>query len=56
MIAGNIPGKTATMPIAIYTAASSGEWAKANTMVFLFTLASGGFLYIANRLSKRGAW
>ena len=56
MVAGNIPGKTATMPIAIYTAASSGEWAKANSMVIFFTLVSGGFLYIANRLSKKGGW
>jgi len=56
MVAGNIPGKTATMPIAIYTSASSGDWAKANGMVLLFTLVSAAFLYIANRLSKRGAW
>jgi molybdate transport system permease protein len=56
MVAGNIPGKTATMPIAIYTSASSGDWAKANGMVLFFTLISAAFLYIANRLSKRGAW
>jgi molybdate transport system permease protein len=56
MIAGNIPGKTATMPIAIYTSASSGDWAKANGMVVFFTLVSAAFLYIANRLSKRGVW
>ena len=56
MVAGNIPGKTATMHIAIYTAASSGEWPKANMMVLFFTLISGVFLYIANRLSKRGFW
>jgi molybdate transport system permease protein len=56
MVAGNIPGKTATMPIAIYTSASSGDWAKANGMVLFFTLVSAAFLYIANRLSKRGAW
>jgi molybdate transport system permease protein len=53
MVAGNIPGKTATMPIAIYTSASSGEWSKANLMVVFFTLVSGFFLYIANRLSKK---
>jgi len=56
MVAGNIPGKTATMPIAIYTSASSGDWAKANGMVVFFTLVSATFLYIANRLSKRGVW
>lgn len=53
MVAGNIPGKTATMPIAIYTSASSGDWQKANMMVIFFTLVSGAFLYVANRLSKK---
>jgi molybdate transport system permease protein len=53
MIAGNIPGKTATMPIAIYTSASSGDWSKANMMVIFFTLVSGLFLYIANKLTKK---
>lgn len=53
MVAGNIPGKTNTMPIAIYTSASSGEWSKANLMVVFFTLVSGFFLYIANKLSKK---
>jgi len=54
MIAGNIPGKTATMPIAIYTSASSGDWSGANMMVIFFTLVSGAFLYIANKFSKKG--
>ena len=54
MVAGNIPGKTNTMPIAIYTSASSGDWSKANMMVVFFTLVSAAFLYIANRLSKKG--
>jgi molybdate transport system permease protein len=53
MIAGNIPGKTATMPIAIYTSASSGDWSRANMMVIFFTLVSGFFLYIANKLSRK---
>ena len=53
MIAGNIPGKTDTMPISIYSHASSGDWSKANLMVIFFSLMSGLFLYIANRFSKR---
>jgi len=53
MVAGNIPGKTNTMPIAIYTSASSGDWSKANMMVVFFTLVSATFLYIANKLSKK---
>lgn len=53
MVAGNIPGRTDTMPLAVYSSASSGDWSKANLMVLLFTLISGSFLYVANRLSKR---
>jgi molybdate transport system permease protein len=53
MVAGNIPGRTDTMPIAIYTSASSGDWSKANIMVVFFTLVSGAFLYIANKLTKK---
>jgi molybdate transport system permease protein len=53
MIAGNIPGKTSTAPLAIYAAASSGDREQANMMVLLFTVISGLFLYTANRLSTR---
>jgi len=53
MLAGNLPGKTDTMPLAIYTLAGSGEWSKAHVMVILLTVMSGVFLYIANRYSKR---
>jgi molybdate transport system permease protein len=53
MLAGNIPGKTDTMPLAIYSLAGSGEWSQANGMVILLTFMSGLFLYLANRYSKR---
>lgn len=53
MVAGNIPGKTDTMPLSIYTLASSGDWSAANLMVVFLTLLSGMFLYTANKLSKR---
>jgi len=54
MLAGNIPGKTDTMPLAIYSLAGSGEWSQANVMVILLTQrVSGLFLYFANRYSKR---
>jgi molybdate transport system permease protein len=53
MVAGNIPGKTDTMPLAIYSLAGSGEWSQANGMVIMLTLMSGFFLYLANRYSKR---
>ncbi|HKN18555.1 MAG TPA: molybdate ABC transporter permease subunit [Dissulfurispiraceae bacterium] len=53
MLAGNIPGKTDTMPLAIYSLASSGEWTQAHAMVILLTIMSGVFLYLANKYSKR---
>lgn len=53
MLAGNIPGKTDTMPLAIYTLAGSGEWSRANFMVAFLTLISGLFLYVANYYSRR---
>jgi molybdate transport system permease protein len=53
MLAGNIPGKTDTMPLAVYSLAAGGDWEKANSMVVLLTLLSGIFLYLANRYSRR---
>ncbi|HTR44263.1 MAG TPA: molybdate ABC transporter permease subunit [Thermodesulfovibrionales bacterium] len=53
MLAGNIPGKTDTMPLAIYSLAGSGEWTKAHAMVVLLTVMSGFFLYLANTYTKR---
>lgn len=53
MLAGNLPGKTATMPLAIYSLASGGDWSQAHLMVILLTAMSGVFLYVANRYSKR---
>ncbi len=49
MLAGNIPGRTDTMPLAIYSLANSGQWSKANMMVIFFTVVSAFFLYVANR-------
>jgi molybdate transport system permease protein len=53
MIAGNVPGRTNTMPLAIYSAAGSGDRYHAAIMVLVFTLISGFFLYMANKLGKR---
>ena len=53
MVAGNIPGRTSTMPLAIYSAAAGGDRMQANVMVLLFTAISGLFLYAANRLSRK---
>jgi len=56
MLAGNIPGKTDTMPLAIYADVASGEWSRAWGMVLLFILMSAAFLYAANKLAGRQAW
>jgi molybdate transport system permease protein len=53
MLAGNIPGRTDTMPLSIYGLTASGEWQQAHLMVIILTFISGAFLYIANRFSKR---
>lgn len=53
MLAGNIPGRTDTAPLAIYSYASSGDWASANRLVLLFTVICGGFLYLATKFRGR---
>ena len=53
MLAGNIPGRTDTMPIAIYTRASSGDWSEANVLVLVFTLISISILLFSTKLIGR---
>ena len=53
MLAGNIPGRTSTAPLAIYSYAGSGDWPRANGLVLLFTLVAAGFLYAASKLNAR---
>jgi molybdate transport system permease protein len=53
MLAGNIPGKTATMPLAIYTAVQTGESDQALVLVGLLTALSCVVLVLAERLGAR---
>jgi molybdate transport system permease protein len=53
MLAGNIPGKTATMPLAIYTAVQTGEGGQALVLVGLLTALSCLVLIAAGRLGAR---
>lgn len=53
MLAGNIPGKTATAPLAIYTAVQTGESEQALLLVGLLTLLSCAVLVAAGRLGAR---
>ena len=50
MIAGNIPGKTQTMAVAIYDAVESGNTLVANVMVLVISVLAIGILYWTNRL------
>ncbi|TAN46520.1 MAG: molybdate ABC transporter permease subunit [Candidatus Methanoperedens sp.] len=52
MIAGNIPGKTSTMPLAIYRAFQSGDDQLATTLVILLTIVSITVIYITTRISR----
>ena len=56
MVAGNIPGNTDTVPIAIYGAAASGDWGRANTLVLLFSLMTAVILYLTIKLVGRRRW
>jgi len=52
MLAGNIPGRTQTMPLAIYEAVVSGEDERAKWLALILTLISVTVVYLANRLSR----
>jgi molybdate transport system permease protein len=53
MLAGNIPGRTTTVPLAIYTAVQTGEQATALTLVAILTALSCVVLVTAGRLGAR---
>lgn len=52
MIAGNIPGKTQTMPIAIYMANEAGNTKQAGILVIIMTVFSFIVIYGMNRWKK----
>jgi len=52
MLAGNIPGRTQTMPLAIYEAVVSGEDAQARWLALILTGISITVVYVTNRLSR----
>lgn len=53
MVAGSIPDKTLTMPIAIYDALQAGNKDMVNLLVLVMTSVSIVVLYIVNRLEKK---
>ncbi len=50
MVAGNIPGRTQTMPIAIYDAVQAGRWDVATLLVLVLSLVAIGILFLVGRL------
>jgi molybdate transport system permease protein len=54
MVAGNWPGKTQTMPMAIYSKANEpGGYGSALWMVLIFVAVAGVVMYISTRMGKR---
>ncbi len=51
MIAGNIPGRTQTIAVAIYDAVQSGNGALARALVLVISAVSLLILFVANRLN-----
>jgi molybdate transport system permease protein len=55
MIAGNIPGRTQTLAVAIYDAVEAGNGALARALVIIISVIAVATLAVANRLVPRQA-
>jgi molybdate transport system permease protein len=53
MVAGNWPGKTQTMPMAIYSKSMEGGYGSALWMVIFFVGVAGVVMYISTRMGRR---
>lgn len=53
MVAGNIPGRTQTLPLAIYDLVQANRLAEANIAVMVMTMVAFGLLLIVNSLNRR---
>ncbi len=53
MIAGNIPGRTQTIAVAIYDAVEAGNGALARTLVLVISAVALVVLFVANRLNPQ---
>lgn len=52
MLAGNIQGKTQTMPLAIYEAVTAGEDQQAQALALILTGVSVAAIYLTNKLTN----
>jgi len=55
MVAGNIPGRTQTMAVAIYDAVEAGNGALARALVLVISATALAILFFANRLAPKQA-
>ena len=53
MVAGNIPGRTQTLSMAIYDAVQANDLARANSLALLLTSIAFGLLFLVLRLNRR---
>ena len=53
MVAGNIPGRTQTVSLAIYDAVEAGDGATARALVLAVSALAVVIVWIANRLGSR---
>jgi molybdate transport system permease protein len=52
MLAGNIPGRTQTLSVAIYDAVEGGRGDVARVLVLVISAIALTLLYLANRLGR----
>jgi molybdate transport system permease protein len=52
LVAGNIPGRTQTMPMAIYDAVQGGNQAQANLLALILTVAAFLLLFMIRRFGQ----
>lgn len=52
MVAGSIPGRTQTLPLAIYDAVQAGRYEAANRIVLLMTVIAFACLWIVRRIEQ----
>ena len=56
MIAGNLPGRTQTMSVAIYDAYQTGNTDLANSLVVVMSILAVSVLYLVNRAGAKQAY
>ena len=53
MLAGNVPGRTNTMPLEVYSAYVAGDDHRAHVLTLILTLVSAAVLFTTERLGRR---